>query len=71
MELLSFNSKEQDIADALKGAWGKEVYEECSLVYCGHIVWAFGALEDIKKRAKQQVYSWKQVADGIYVGIIK
>lgn len=71
MDLLSFNSETKDIAEAVRGAWGKEVYENTKFVYCGQIVFAIGNLDDIKKQCKQTVYDWISIGTNAYMGVIK
>ena len=71
MDIVSFNNKEQEIAEAIHGAWGKEVYADCKLVYCGQIVFCFGKLDVIKKRIKKQVYDFASAGKDFYVGVIK
>lgn len=71
MDIVSFNGKEQEIAEAIHGAWGKEVYTDCKIVYCGQIVFGFGKLDVIKKRIKKNVYNFTSAGTDFYVGVIK
>ena len=71
MDIVSFNNKEEEIAEAIHGAWGKEVYADCKIVYCGQIVFCFGKLDVIKKRIKKQVYDFTTAGNDFYVGVIK
>jgi hypothetical protein len=71
MDLVSFNSENKDIAEAVRGAWGKEVTTETKIVYCGQIVFAIGKLDDIKKQCKQTVYDWISIGSDAYMGVIQ
>ena len=71
MDLVSFNSENKDIAEAVRGAWGKEVYDDVKFVYCGQIIFAVGSLSDIQKQCKQTVYEWIEIGNNSYMGIIQ
>lgn len=71
MDIINFNSKNEEIAEAVRGSWGKEVTSDTKIVYCGQIVFAIGKLEDIKKQCKQTVYEWVSIGSNAYMGVLK
>lgn len=72
MELLSLNSTHDEIAEAIRGMWGKDLLKDCQFAYCGTIVFGFGDnTEILDKNCKCSHYDWKQIGDGVYVSILK
>lgn len=72
MEFTTFATKHEDLAEALKGVWGKDVYKDCSLVYCGQLI--IGIAEDteiLDKNVKCSHYSWEKIGDNVYLSILK
>lgn len=70
MEIISFNSKSDDIAEAVRGVWGKEVYRTCKLVYCGQIIIGIGNKEELNKYCKSKHYEWEQLAYNVWLAVV-
>ncbi|MBR6457078.1 MAG: hypothetical protein IKS71_00640 [Bacteroidales bacterium] len=72
MEITSFNSTHDELAEATRGYWGKDVLKDCTLVYCGQIV--FGVAKDtatLDKNAKCPHYDWNLIGSGCWMAVIK
>lgn len=72
MEFTTLNSSLEDIAEAVKGAWGKDILKDCSFVYCGHLVIGSGKTTEIlDKNCKVNHTPWQQIGDELYLAILK
>ena len=70
MEIISFNSKANDIAEAIKGPWGKEIYKDVSILYFGTIVMVIGNLNHAVTKLKCKHDSWEQIGDNVWISVI-
>lgn len=70
MEIISFNSKTEDIAEAIKGPWGKEVFVDCSIVYLGTVVIVVGDLTSAEKKLKCKHDSWIKISDKAWLSVV-
>lgn len=71
MEIISFNSKADDIAEAIRGPHGKETYSDCSIIYLGIIVIVIGSLESAIKKLKCKHSDWEQIGDKVWISVIQ
>lgn len=71
MEIISFNSKADDIAEAIKGPWGKEIYSSCSILYFGIMVLVIGNLNDAVLKLKCKHGTWEQIGDKVWISVIQ
>ena len=71
MEIVSFNTKEKEIADAVKGYWGKEVGKDYKLVYFGQGVLGVGDKEILEKKCGVPHYEWEELTSNVYFAVVK
>lgn len=72
MEYVGINTTHDDLVEAVKGTYGKDVLTDCSFAYCGMVVFGFGKnTEILDKNCKCKHYDWKQIGDGVYISILK
>lgn len=71
MEILNPYSKQDEIADAVKGYWGKLVEKDFSLVYFGQAIIGIGDKDLLDKKCAVKHYSWQSIGDNIWFAIIK
>ena len=73
MEILSINSNIEDIAEAIRGSWGKDIYKDCQFVYSGQLIYGFRTNDTtlLDKKCKVSHYDWYKLADNVYIAIIK
>lgn len=72
MEYVGINTTHDDLVEAVKGTYGKDVLTDCSFAYCGMVVFGFGKnTEILDKNCKCKHYDWKKIGDGVYISILK
>lgn len=72
MEYVGINTTHDDLVEAVKGTYGKDVLTDCSFAYCGTVVFGFGKnTEILDKNCKCKHYDWKKIGDGVYISILK
>ena len=71
MEILNPFSTNEDIADAVKGSWGKEVTKDYSVVYCGQLVIGIGEKSILDKYCAVKHYDWVSIGDNVWLAIVK
>lgn len=71
MEIINPYSDSKDMADAIKGYWGKEVSKDCTIVYCGQVMIGIGDVEVLEKKCAARHYDWEQIGGNIYIAVIK
>lgn len=72
MEYVGINTSHDDLVEAVKGTYGKDVLTDCSFAYCGMVVFGFGEnTEILDKNCKCKHYDWKRIGDGVYISILK
>lgn len=71
MEILNPFSDNKEMADAIKGYWGKEVTKDYSIVYFGQAVIGIGDKEVLNKNCAVKHYDWQSIGDNIWFAIVK
>lgn len=72
MEYVGINTTHDDLVEAVKGTYGKDVLTDCSFAYCGTVVFGFGKnTEILDKNCKCKHYDWKRIGDDVYISILK
>lgn len=72
MELTTFNSTHEELAEAVRGAWGKDVLPGCTLVYTGQVIFGMAETTEIlDKNARCSHYPWINIGTGCYLAVIK
>ena len=72
MEFTTVNSTHDEIAEAIRGVWGKDVLKDCSLVYFGQgVVGIADNVEILDKNVKCSHYDWQPIGDRIYFAVVK
>lgn len=72
MEITTLNSTHDELAEAVRGIWGKDILKDCKFVYCGNIVFGFGNnTEVLDKNVKCSHYEWSKINDNLYCAIIR
>lgn len=72
MEYVGINTTHDDLVEAVKGTYGKDVLIDCSFAYCGTVVFGFGKnTEILDKNCKCKHYDWKRIGDDVYIAILK
>lgn len=71
MEILNPYSTHDEMADAIKGYWGKEVTKDYSIVYVGQAVIGIGPVEILNKKCAVKHYDWQPIGNNIWFAIIK
>lgn len=71
MEYIGINSSHDEMTEALRGTYGKDILKDCSFAYCGTVVFGFGNNTDIlDKNCKCKHYEWKEIGNGVYIAIL-
>lgn len=72
MELTTLNSSHEEIAEAIRGAWGKDVTKDTTIVYVGQLIVASGKdLETINKEVKAGHKDWIEIGDKCWISVLK
>lgn len=72
MEFTTLNSTHDEMAEAIRGAWGKDVLKDCTLVYAGQFIIGIAKdIEILEKNAKCPHYSWIEIGKGCFLAIVK
>lgn len=72
MELTTLNSTHDEIAEAIRGAWGKDVSKDTTIVYVGQLIVANGNdLETINKEVKVGHKDWIEIGDHCWMTVLK
>lgn len=73
MEYVGINTSHDDLVEAVKGMYGKDIYKECQFVYSGQLVYGFGTNDTtlLDKKCKVSHYDWYKLANNVYIAIIK
>lgn len=72
MEFTTVNSNHEELAEATRGAWGKDVLKDCSFVYFGQGVIGIGdSVEILDKNVKCNHYDWHPLGNRVYFAIVK
>lgn len=71
MEFTTSFTNHEDLAEALRGVWGKDVLEDCSFVYFGQGIIGIGDLEILDKNCKCKHGDWINIGNKTYFSILK
>jgi len=72
MEFTTLNSTHEEMAEAIRGAWGKDATKDCTLVYIGQAVIGLAKdVETLNTNVKCNHYDWIQLANGCFLAILK
>ncbi len=72
MEFTSLNSTHEELAEAVRGVWGKDVHKDCSLVYFGQgIVGIADSVEVLERNVKCSHHDWQPIGDRVYFAVVK
>lgn len=75
MEILNPFSKTEDIAEAVRGGWGKDcgtyLGKEFKIVYCGQVVFGIGEKAILDKKVSIAHYDWEKLSTNVYMAIVK
>lgn len=72
MEFTTLNSTHEELAEAIRGVWGKKISKECSIVYLGNLIVGIAASTYIlEKEVGANHYPWKEIGEGVYLAVTK
>ena len=72
MEFTTLNSTHDEIVEAIRGVWGKDVLKDCTLVYAGQIIIGIADNTEILDRnVKCSHYEWNEIGNGCFLSILK
>jgi len=72
MEITTSYTSHEDLAEATRGYWGKDVGKDFSLVYFGQAVIGQADNSDIlEKECKCAHYRWVEIGNNTYLAILK
>jgi hypothetical protein len=69
MEFITYNSTHEEIADGIRGVYGKKIDKDCSIVYLGNAIIAIGDLDKIKKSVECKTSEWISIGNNVYISI--
>lgn len=72
MEIITSFSNHEDIADAIKGSYGKEIGKDYKLVYIGNVI--IGMADNttiLDKNCKQKHYEWIEIGEKLFLAFCK
>ncbi len=72
MEFTTLNSTHEELAEAVRGVWGKDVGKDFSLVYFGQgIVGIADSVEVLERNVKCSHHDWQPIGDRVYFAVVK
>lgn len=72
MEFTTLNSTHDELAEAIRGVWGKKVEKDCSFVYLGQAVLGIAASTYIlDKKCAVPHYDWHQIGSDTFIAILR
>lgn len=72
MEMTTLNSTHEELAEATRGCWGKDVSKDTTIVYVGQLIVANGKdLETINKEVKAGHKEWIEIGDHCWMTVLK
>lgn len=71
MEFVTFNTEPHELAEALRGAYGKHVDKDCQIVFFGNAAIGIGVPSVLDKRIGVSHYDWKQIGDNVWFCVLK
>lgn len=71
MEMTTLNSSHEEIAEAMRGCWGRDVTKESTIVYVGQlIVGQAETTEILDKQVKVKHKDWIPVGENLYISFL-
>ena len=72
MEFTTLNSTHDEIVEAIRGVWGKDVMKDCTLVYAGQVIFGIAeSTEILDRNAKCSHYPWNEIGTNCYMAVVK
>lgn len=72
MEFTTLNSTHDEIAEAIRGVWGKDIMKDCSFVYCGQLIIGMGDNTTLlDKNVKCPHTDWVEIGNKCWLAILK
>lgn len=72
MEFVGINTTHEELTEAIRGVYGKDILKDCSFVYCGHLIIGSGKTTEIlDKNCKVNHTPWQKIGDDLYLAILK
>lgn len=75
MEILNPFSKTDEVAEAIRGAWGKDCGEYMGkpfkLIYCGQVIFGLGEKNVLEKKCSVSHYDWEEIGSNVYLAVVK
>lgn len=71
MEFVTSYSTEEEIADAIKGVYGKQIDNEVKILYLGTAIIGIGELEQIKKKVECKTSNWMQLSETVFLSYLE
>lgn len=72
MEITTLNSTHEELAEAVRGVWGKDVTKDATIVYAGQLIVANGEdLEKINKNVKCKHKQWIEIGEHCWMTVVE
>ena len=72
MEFTTINTSHEELAEALRGCWGKKVEKDCSFVYLGQAVIGVGASTYVLDKSVGVAHGpWHQLGSDTFIAILR
>ena len=72
MEFTTLNSTHEELAEAIRGVWGKKIGKNFAVVYLGNVIIGIAASTYIlDKEVGANHYEWKEIGEGVYLALTK
>lgn len=71
MEITTSYTNHDDLADALRGAHGKDVGQDYKISYLGTVIVGQGKMEVLDKNCKIKHYEWQAIGTDLYLAFVK
>lgn len=67
MEFVTSYSTPSEMADAIRGVYGKKIEKDYKILYLGNAIIGIGNLDKIKKNVECKTSSWEQLSDTVFL----
>jgi hypothetical protein len=67
MEFITSYSTPSEMADAIRGVYGKKIEKDYKIFYLGNVILGIGDLDQIKKNVECKTSSWEQLSDTVFL----
>lgn len=72
MEYVGINTKPEELVEAIRGVYGKDVTKDATIVYAGQLIVANGEdLETINKNVKCKHKQWIEIGDHCWMTVVE